>query len=307
MTLPELLKIRTPSPLHQIEIAPHKEVWCKRDDLLHPIISGNKWRKLRPILEQARTSQVKHIASFGGAYSNHLHALGFCCKTMNIPFTAVIRAHPNSPLTPMLIDLKAWGASLAFVSRVEYQQRHDISYQAHLKTSQKIDLLIPEGGSDARSLEGVADIIDEVCAEQTQPFDLIVLPVASGGTMAGLIKCIAERGLPSKVLGIAVLKGEGYLEGILDDLLAPHKKQTALDYTNWSIAHDADFHGGGYAKMTMAHKEFKEQFLHEHGFDLDCIYNTKSFFALRQLMIKNKLSEFPRILILHTGGLQGDR
>jgi 1-aminocyclopropane-1-carboxylate deaminase len=307
MQVQQLLQIQTPSPIQALTLRPHHKVWCKRDDLLHPIISGNKWRKLQEVLQQAVLDNIQHIGSFGGAYSNHLHALGYACYVLKIKFTAIVRAHPQSPLSPMLKDLKNWGACIYFINREDYKKRSQPEYKDSLIKQLNLNLLIPEGGSNANSLGGVANIIKEAQVQYQPYFDLIVLPVASGGTMAGLINYIAEQQLPTKVLGIAVLKGEGYLERIVEQMLVENADINRKHSSNWEIVHNEMFHCGGYAKTSQALLEFQSVFLSEHGFALDRVYNAKSFFALNQLLVRDELKAFKRILILHTGGLQGDR
>lgn len=327
LSLEALLDIQTPSPLQCIEIAPKQSVYCKRDDLLHPIISGNKWRKLKPILERAVASDVKHIGSFGGAYSNHLHALGFACTRLGIKFTAIVRAHPQSPLTPTLKDLNKWGASLKFVSREEYQLKTKHCYLTQIQQTFNIEMLIPEGGATASSLGGIACMMEEIHIQHPQAFDLILLPVASGATMAGIIHYIQKHQLQTKVLGVAVLKGQGYLEELVINLVQSHlnddnpgvaefnyrpctDQHTPPKYqyrVNWEIIHRSDFHASGYAKTNALQLAFRQQFFVQHGFTLDKVYNTKSFFALNQLLSEKSLDHFTHKMILHTGGLQGDR
>ena len=315
MPIEKLLQINAPSPLQELTLESGKQLWCKRDDQLHDIISGNKWRKLKPLVEQLVLHPQQHIASFGGAYSNHLHALSYLCNQLNIRFTALVRAHPHSALTPTLQDLTNWGASIHFLSRHDYKRRDDKTFLTSLQADLSIDTLVPEGGSSPDSLNGVADIFRELQTQDRRDFDLIVLPVASGGTMAGLIKYIQAKQLDTKVLGIAVLKGQGYLEQLVTDLLladtpkppanSPPARHTT--HRHWEIVHDERYHCGGYAKVNAQLLSFKHSFYQQHNIKLDNIYNTKSFYALSHLISEKKLDEYQRILILHTGGLQGDR
>ncbi|MFC4700366.1 1-aminocyclopropane-1-carboxylate deaminase/D-cysteine desulfhydrase [Glaciecola siphonariae] len=307
MDIAKRLNIALPSELNQLKVD-GTQIWCKRDDLLHPVISGNKWRKLEPTLQYALKHKVKHIGSFGGAYSNHLHALAYACYRLNIACTAFVRAHPNSPLSPTLQDIQSWGTALHFMSRVEYKNRDNTQTQQELIKAHSLDMLIPEGGSHQSSLDGVGGILQESTLQASLPFDNIVLPVASAGTMAGLVKYIHTHRLNTKVIGIAVLKGESYLEGSLQRLLGDsvylgHQGNK----THWQIIHRADFHGAGYAKNTAEQLAFRASFLAEHGIALDKVYNTKSFFALTRLLAEGLISKHERTMILHTGGLQGDR
>jgi 1-aminocyclopropane-1-carboxylate deaminase len=305
------LEINSPSPLVPLVLdinGSAVKVWCKRDDLLHPVISGNKWRKLQDILSRCASDGISHIGSFGGAYSNHIHALAFACYRLNITFTAFIRAHVDSDETPTLRDIRQWGAQIHFLNRIDYRKRDIPEFIAALKAQHKIELMIPEGGSQSASLSGVGNILDELKTQSTEPFDAIILPVASGGTMAGLIHYIHSHQLPTRVIGIAVLKGEDYLESKVIDLLTGAGLDLAMARAaNWEIVHHSDIHAGGYAKCSKPQHIFKDSFVSQHKIQLDRIYNIKSFFALHHLLTSGNLALFKRILILHTGGLQGDR
>ena len=310
VSIEKQLHIALPSPLQPLKAEcfakSSNRVWCKRDDLIHPIISGNKWRKLKPTLQSALTHNITHIGSFGGAYSNHLHALGYACSRLKVRFTAIVRAHPQSPMTPMLKDLQAWGTNIHFVSREHYKQRESLQYMNALQQELGLDILIPEGGSSNESLAGVAEIMLELSEQHPQAFDFIVLPVASGGTMAGLIQYIQTHNIACKVIGIAVLKGEGYLERSVNMLLG-NAHSTKAQAQCWEILHHQDFHAGGYAKSSDAHKHFQSAFYSQQGYALDSVYNTKSFFALNQLLKQGVFGNNKSIAILNTGGLQGDR
>jgi len=270
----------------------------KRDDLLHPVISGNKWRKLKHGLLPAIEANTKHIISFGGGFSNHIHALGYCCQHLKIQFTAIIRGDYSQNPNPMLQDLMNWHANIRYVDRKTYQQRAEPDYLKMLQQQYPNALLIPEGGSQREALQGVADIVDELC----HPYDFILAPVASGGTLAGLIKGISKYAalIDCKILGIAVLKGEGYLEQLVTDLLAEEEH-----LKNWQINHD--YHFGGYAKSNDELTQFCRDFFHQTEIKIEPVYSGKLFFALRDLIAKGYFPHGSRILALHTGGLQGAR
>ncbi len=278
-----------------------RDIWCKRDDLIHPVISGNKWRKLKATAYWLVKENIPALASFGGAYSNHLHALAYVCKVLNIQFHAVVRAHPQSPLTPTLSDIKNWGSRIHFVSRDEYRLRNDEAYIEQLKQELQVDYVIPEGGSNEACIHGVEDIIEELNKQHTQVFDYILAPVASGGTLAGLISGVRKAKLATQVLGIAVLKGKAYLTDSVESLLP----NTDASYHNWEIFYEASVVCGGYAKLSKELEAFGEQFSKTH-FTLDRVYNTKSFFALKMLLQQARFRN-KKILILQTGGLQGNR
>jgi len=268
------------------------QLYIKRDDLLHPVISGNKWRKLKYNLQQAQAKQATHILSFGGNYSNHLHALGWCCSRLNIRFTAIVRGYPEQALTPMLNDLKNWGAELHFVDRNTYRQRTEINYLQQLQATYPDACIIPEGGSNQLALKGVAEIYQEL----EQNYDYILCPVGSGGTMAGLLTASDK----TQFRGIGVLKGEAYLEQMITAL-----NPAAIEQNNWQLLHQ--FHHGGYAKSTPELLDFCQKVSTNHPFSIEPVYSGKLFYATKQLLAQGYFPAHSRVLLLHTGGLQGAR
>ncbi|WP_339718954.1 pyridoxal-phosphate dependent enzyme [uncultured Paraglaciecola sp.] len=273
-------------------------ITVKRDDMLHPIISGNKWRKLKYALTPAIAADTKHIISFGGGFSNHLHALGYCCQQLNIQFTAIVRGDYSHNPSPMLQDLSNWKTTIQYVDRKTYQKRTEPDYLLMLQQQNPGALLIPEGGSQQEALKGVTEIVEEL----SNAYDYIVAPVASGGTLAGLISGIGKhtKQPDCKILGIAVLKGELYLEQLVTDLLGKDHQTK-----NWQINHN--YHLGGYAKSNHELGKFCDDFYQQTAIEIEPVYSGKLFFALRDLINKDYFPAKSRILALHTGGLQGAR
>jgi 1-aminocyclopropane-1-carboxylate deaminase len=318
--------ILAPSPLQKVEtdwttffdqdgIAHQIEVWCKRDDLLHQVISGNKWRKLAKPLQDFRQKLPSHILSFGGPYSNHLHALGYCCKQLNIKFTAVIRGAylKDQIFNRTLQDLHNWNTNLVFVDKQTYQKRTEQKYLAKLHKEINADIIIPEGGSQQDALWGMQAMINEIIqANSGEPFTSILLPVGSGASMAGVIEnCPPE--LAKQIIGIGSLQGEGYLESLVNQFL---NKDTP--YLPWHINHD--FHFGGYAKSTAELDAFCKQFNQQQAklntpdtstlatsLCIEPVYSGKCFFALKTLIQQGYFVPDSKILVIHTGGLQGAR
>ena len=296
-----------PSPL--IPFKPNWEgaskvsLFVKRDDAIHPVMSGNKWRKL----SHALTNPLpKTIVSFGGGFSNHLHALGFVCHKLGIPFNAIIRGDYSAAPTPMIEDLKSWGTRIDYVDRVTYKKRNDSAYLLHLKRQQPDAMIIPEGGSQAQALQGMKDMVDEIDID----FDFIVAPVASGATLAGIVSALNKRNennatdtlhqTTRNVVGVGVLKGENYLEGLVEQFLP-----TSLGRSNWHIDHS--YHFGGYAKAPNELRTFCNDFNHAFEFDIEPVYSGKAFWAVKDMLAKGKFEDGARIVVLHTGGLQGAR
>lgn len=331
-----LFSILTPSPLQRVEAewtafstgqeetnkraTRHEvEVWCKRDDLLHPLISGNKWRKLVKPLHDFTQTPPSHVLSFGGPYSNHLHALAYCCKQLNIKFTAIIRGAylKEQDLNQTLKDLENWDAHLVFVDKQTYQQRADRRYLSKLRAEYNADVIIPEGGSQPDALFGMQAMIEEInAASSNRPFDAILLPVGSGASIAGVVKSYRAE-TASQIIGIGVLKGEGYLEDLVNQFL---NKDTP--YLPWHINHN--FHFGGYAKSSaeldafckdfnqqqanLAKKDLKQKESKEDTpISIEPVYSGKCFFALKTLIQQAYFPPNSKILLIHTGGLQGAR
>ena len=276
-------------------------LFVKRDDAIHPIMSGNKWRKLSNALPP---SLPMAIVSFGGGFSNHLHALGFICFKFGIPFTAIIRGDYSATPSPMIKDLIQWQTHIEYVDRITYKKRSDSAYLNELKLQFPDAIIIPEGGSQAQALQGIKDMVDEIEVD----FDFIVAPVASGATLAGIINALNKRNRTTatdfrslhKVIGIGVLKGEGYLEGLVQKFLPISKHQTS-----WHIDHN--YHFGGYAKAPNELQTFCNDFNDNMEFKIEPVYSGKAFWAVKDMLAKGKFEDRSRIVVLHTGGLQGAR
>ncbi|MCY7296147.1 1-aminocyclopropane-1-carboxylate deaminase/D-cysteine desulfhydrase [Alteromonas sp. a30] len=300
------LAIATPSPVNPIQLPVLQDydvtLEVKRDDLLHPIISGNKWRKLQGHLQRvlnAKTqndSPISALLSFGGGFSNHLHALGYCCYQLHMPFTAIVRGNYTSHFTPMLEDLQAWGTTIQFVDKKTYQRRYEPDYLRLLSHEHPKTRIIPEGGSDDLVLKGVASMLDEI--EDLDEYEYLLCPVASGGTLAGIAQGLAERNSRCQVIGIAMLKGDTYLENLVRQLL-PN------EYPMPRIIHD--FHCGGYAKCPTQLATFCDNFAEQTHIPVEPVYSGKLFYAIMQLIEQGFFPKGSRLLALHTGGLQGAR
>ena len=275
-------------------------LWVKRDDAIHSVISGNKWRKLQHSLKTFSHSQ---IVSFGGAYSNHLHALGFTCWKLGIPLTALVRGHESATPSPMLQDLVKWGVEIEFIDRKTYQQRNTEGYLAQLKGRFDSALIIPEGGSEASAIYGIQAMVREV--NSTVDFDTIMAPVASGATLAGIVAALTPK---QSAIGVGVLKGEGYLEALVEQFLpnsaCAHSTKTSPTQ-NWSINHS--YHFGGYAKVTPELREFCDTFNRTMPFHIEPVYSGKLFWALKDMLSKDVFTQGSNIVVVHTGGLQGAR
>lgn len=267
------------------------DLWLKRDDLLHPVVSGNKWRKLKYLLNDALSLGADTLVSMGGAYSNHLHALAFVGLKLGLKTIGLIRGEPGPELTPTLLDVQQWGMELRFVSRSEYRllrQYRDWQSLPGIKPGQ---YWIPEGGAQSLALQGVV----EIAAEIVMPYDLLCLPCGTATTLAGLVNAVPSQ---VSVLGFAALKNAGFL---LDDVKALLPEQR----NNWQI--NLDYHFGGFAKTSAELRAFVDSFEQQTSIELEPVYTGKMMFGLLDLIAKQQIKPGQRIIALHTGGLQGKR
>ncbi|MEP2026137.1 MAG: pyridoxal-phosphate dependent enzyme [Reichenbachiella sp.] len=277
--------VQLPSPLF---LERSVEVYMKRDDLIDSDISGNKWRKLKYNLIEARKQGYETIVTFGGAYSNHIAATAAACKRFGFQSIGIIRGEElNSSSNPTLVKASEDGMKLQFISRIDYQNRNDQVWVNALSEKYQA-FVVPEGGSNALALQGVKELVKEIEID----FDYILCPIGTGGTLAGIIEGLNAR---QKALGISCLKGEKYLKESISELT---KKRS-----NWELSHD--YHFGGYAKYNNDLITFINQFHVDYRIALDPIYTGKMMFGLFDLFKKGKFRSGSRVVCVHTGGLQG--
>lgn len=274
-------------------------VQIKRDDLIHPIISGNKWRKLKYNLDHVKNNKhIKGILSFGGSYSNHIHALAFACYQQKTPCVGIIRGEQCYANNFTLTWAKHWGMKLHFVDRKTYRRRYDDDYLAQLQQEHAGYFIVPEGGSNTLAIPGVAEVITEL--NQQAEFDTLMTPVGSGGTFAGLISGDYNTSNKlHKLLGISVLKSADYLVGEVERLLP----EPARSHNNWQLL--TDFHRGGYAKFNSLDAARILEFNYMTGVGFEPVYSGKMVLAFLDLLEQGYFAAGERIVLLHTGGMQG--
>jgi len=275
------------------------KVQVKRDDLIHPIISGNKWRKLKYNLIHVKQHQnISAVLSFGGSYSNHIHALAYACYQQNLPCVGIIRGEKSNASNFTLTWAHHWGMKLHFVDRKTYRRRHDTDYLSQLQQEFPDHFIVPEGGSNELAIPGVAEIIAEL--DQQTEFDTLITPVGSGGTLAGLITGDRQSNhTDHKLLGIAVLKGADYLVAEVESLLS----NQATKHEGWQVL--TNFHRGGYAKFSSEDAMRIMAFNQTTGVDFEPVYSGKMILALLDLLEQGYFKAGERIVLLHTGGMQG--
>ena len=301
-----------PSPVQQIKHPLFNKynlkVFIKRDDLIHPIISGNKWRKLKHNILFAKEQGYLGILSFGGAYSNHIHALAYAAKEQGILSKGIIRGEQHYQTNATLSQAISWGMSCDFVDRKTYRLRQEPQYLANLQSQYPDYFIVPEGGSNTLALPGVGEVLSELNAQLS--FDTLMLPVGSGGTFAGLIHADNNQ---HNLLGIAVLKEAHHIEEQIKALLDAHNvnaelvekldKGTNTNKPNWQLLDN--FHRGGYAKFSVEDEQRMYQFVQDSGITFEPVYSGKMLLALLDLISDGYFKEEQTIVLLHTGGLQG--
>lgn len=266
----------------------------KREDELHPFISGNKFRKLKYNLVEAREEGASTLLSFGGAYSNHISALSYAAKKFGFRAVGVIRgdelgADLKTTLrsNPTLRFAFENGMRFKFVSRAEYREKEDEHFLKALKKEFGPFYLVPEGGTNRLAVKGCEEILSPGDAQ----YDVICVAVGTGGTIAGLINSAKGQ---QQVLGFPSLKG---------DFLSTEIKKYTIQKDNWSLING--YHFGGYAKINKKLISFINDFYQQTTIPLDPVYTGKMMFGIIDMIRQNYFKKNCNILAVHTGGLQG--
>lgn len=275
--------------------------WLKRDDLLHPHISGNKWRKLKYHLQEFYAGGYKQILTFGGAFSNHLAATAAVGNLAKIPCYALVRGEEAGD-SPTLRFCEEQGMEWTAISRSDYRLKEEPEFLESLQMWTPNLYLIPEGGKGAPALKGCAEIISEL----KQSYDAIALAAGTGTTAAGLL---AHPEAP-EIWVYAALKGGSFLKPAIAQALhqyASFYKLPALprDLLQKKLRLQTEYHFGGFGKVQSDLISFMNRMYHEHQLKLDPIYTAKMLFGLLKDIEAGKFEAGSRILILHSGGLQG--
>lgn len=264
-------------------------VHIKRDDKIHPFISGNKWRKLKYILQSANHMGKTHLVTFGGAWSNHLLATACAGATFGFKTTGFVRGEPVS--NPNLSLCKIYGMELRFVDRTAYRNKPLLYEQYAARNRQAY--FVDEGGYSTEGAKGCAEIIDEL----PHAYDHIFCACGTGTTIAGLHHSCASRGMDIQLHGIAVLAaGDSIREAI--GKLYPGASMDQLNI-------HTDYHFGGYARTKPALNTFIKQFTAQTGILIEPIYTGKLLYGVFDLAQHNYFKPGDRILVIHTGGLTG--
>ncbi len=272
----------------------NRTLFIKREDELHPFISGNKYRKLKYNLEEAIRQDHDTLVTFGGAFSNHIAATAAAGSKHHFKTIGIIRGEElgiNLKATvqdnPTLKFAMEHNMQFDFVSRSSYRNKNTPEFLSCLKEKFGKFYLVPEGGTNRFAVKGC----EEILSEKDEQYDVICTAVGTGGTISGIINSTKKY---QKVIGFPALKG---------DFLQHEIKKYVIRSDNWSL--NTDYHFGGYAKISEELIRFINKFKQETEIPLDPVYTGKMMFGIIDLIKRNVFEKGTKILAIHTGGLQG--
>tara|TARA_B100000809_G_scaffold29934_1_gene25968 strand:- start:2142 stop:3089 length:948 start_codon:yes stop_codon:yes gene_type:complete len=269
------------------------EVSIRRDDKIHPLASGNKFYKLHHNFASAKRQGLKTLLSFGGAWSNHIYALAALGREQGFQTVGVIRGERPRQPSDMLLDAEAMGMTLHFVTRLEY--RGKAALEPALRRKYGAIYIIPEGGANLLGALGCRAMGESLARQE---FDAVYLPAATGGTLAGLAAGLADG---QKAFAINVLKGDG--TQVPDTRMLTRALGNCRD--NWQLIDG--YHCGGYAKYPAELQDFVQRFELASGLPVEPVYGAKLWWALSDMAAKGVWPQGYKIMVIHTGGLQGRR
>ena len=262
------------------------EVYVLRLDELHPIISGNKWYKLKYNLDEARRGNG--ILTFGGAFSNHIYAAAWACNQLGIPSVGIIRGEETQPLNNIMKSAKNWGMEIKYISRSDYRKKAESKFLDDLKAQYANFHIIPEGGANEIGVRGAEEILSRIEIYYSH----IACSIGTGAMMGGLVNSVKHM---AKVIGYSSLKGGAFL---VDEV----RHFVRNNEVGFEIS--IDYHFGGYAKSTPELEKFIEDFKNDYDIQLDWVYNGKMFYGLFHDILKGKFEKGAKIIAVHCGGIQ---
>ncbi|MBT8183283.1 MAG: pyridoxal-phosphate dependent enzyme [Eudoraea sp.] len=283
--------MKTPNQRIQLPILDEMKVslYIKREDLIHPVITGNKFRKLKYNISKAKDSGLHTLLTFGGAYSNHILATALAGREYGLRTIGIIRGEEllqKWQFNPTLSAARKAGMEFQFVTRKQYSKKSGDTFLSKLRTDYGEIYILPEGGTNELAVKGC----EEILQDEDATFEYICCSVGTGGTLAGLINASGEH---QKVLGFPVLKGDFLKKDI--------RKFVRKD--NWDL--QSDYHFGGYARVTADLIRFINDFKEKTQIQLDPVYTGKMLYGIVDMLQKKHFPPGASILAIHTGGLQG--
>ncbi len=288
----------TETPIQEIHdpllLAAGVRLLIKREDVNHPEVSGNKWWKLKYNLEEAVKSKTKTLLSFGGHYSNHIHAVAGAASILGMKSVGIIRGEEALPLNATLAYARSKGMMFYYISRESYRRKSDEKFLQELRERFGACYVMPEGGTNVLAVKGCREFGEKLAREVK--FDIVTLPVGTGGTLAGIIGGLQKD---HQAIGFSALKGGDFLEDEVRRWIGPTNSATP----SWRI--ETRYHFGGYARITQELKRFMEAQRTAHQLPLDHVYTAKALYGLFDMIQGGEIARGSTVLVIHTGGLQG--
>ena len=306
MNLEKSLQLPSPVQPFQFPDGVGKEVqfFLKRDDLIHPQVSGNKWRKLKYNLLNAKVKKQETVLTFGGAFSNHLAATAFACKAAGLKSIGVVRGEEVDLENPTMKFAQEFGMQVFPVSRADYKLKTDEGFIQGLHEQFGAFYLIPEGGGNFYGVTGAQEIVSENPAD-FEDIDTVCCSAGTGTTVSGIL---AANEFNFRTLCFSPFKGGGFLKTEIENKLRfgfwdedfVTQKMEKLELV-------LDYHFGGFGKIKPELKTFVEWFKTETGVQFDLLYNGKMMFGIYELAKQGFFKPGEKVMIIHTGGIQGNK
>ncbi|RAJ02567.1 1-aminocyclopropane-1-carboxylate deaminase/D-cysteine desulfhydrase [Chitinophaga skermanii] len=276
----------TIQPIHTTWLPKNISAAMLRLDTIHPVIQGNKWFKLKENIAAMQAAGQTLLLTFGGPYSNHIAATAAACQALDIRSIGVIRGEAPNEWSNTLIQAKAAGMQLEFVSRRTYREKENIDWAAQFPGA----YIVPEGGNNALGVKGSEDIL---LHSDSTAFTHILAAVGTGTTLAGLVNAAQAN---QCVWGYSALKGSEGMEQAVAAYIHNHE-------TPWKIWHDVS---EGYGKTSQALFDQMNDFYWQTGIPTDIVYTGKLLLAWQRQLAAGVFPGGSNILVVHTGGLQGN-
>ncbi|MCC6370964.1 MAG: pyridoxal-phosphate dependent enzyme [Bacteroidia bacterium] len=294
--------------IHNLATSSPHQLAVLRLDLIDPEVSGNKWFKLKHNLKKAIEQKHNTLITFGGAHSNHIAATAAACKKAGIKSVGIIRGDAGEEENLTLKKAIENGMTLEYVSRNEYLTKNEADFKQTLTEKFGRHYLVPEGGNNAEGAIGCMEILQPECVN----YDYIFCACGTGTTFAGLVATVKAN---QTVVGISVLRGQNNLPLEADTLLKEITKGRTKAISGNEVLNEpfierhcitSNYCFSGYARLDKELIDFKNNFEAGNNVPLDYVYTNKLFYAVSDLIKKNKLRENTKLLVIHSGGLQGN-
>ncbi len=270
-------------------------VFIKRIDLVHHTISGNKWFKMKHNIAEMKRQNIDTLLTFGGAYSNHIHATAEAGKMFDFKTIGLIRGEEHLPLNPTLQSAINCGMKLHYIDRSSFRERDSNDFLDLIKQKFGGVYILPVGGTNELAVKGCSETINQIDID----YDYICSSSGSGGTFAGIVCGLKGN---KQAIAFPALKGGEFLENVISDLVFAY---SGKHYSNWEL--NTEYHFEGFAKLSKELIEFTIDFEKLNGFSLDYIYTNKMMFGIADLIKKEYFNDEANIVAIHSGGIQGNK